>query len=277
MHETLKPRLDQYDFIAIHSSHHKLEIKYQIAMACRLLSPAGSLLLAGANDTGGKVLGKILSEFGLSYQEISKYKHRILYVKSIDTVSQTMVTESLRSSDLQKRDDGLWTMAGLFSWDKIDVGTKFLLDTLNNIPIKGRGADFGSGIGILPYYLCPNHPKITYIDAVEYDIRAVTAAQKNLSALDTKVTIHHADATLFKSNSPYDFIVMNPPFHAGKVNDISLGQRFILNALDNLKSSGVLYIVANTHLPYETIIKSNAASFEIIGQKHGFKIIKAIK
>ena len=74
-----------------------------------------------------------------------------------------------------------------------------------------------------------------------------------------------------------DFVIMNPPFHTGKKNDIGLGLNFIQNAAHHLRKGGVLMMVANVHLPYENHLKSLFSNFDIIAQKSGFKIIRAVK
>lgn len=48
---------------------------------------------------------------------------------------------------------------------------------------------------------------------------------------------------------------MNPPFHEGRVTDVSLGQSFIAAAASRLKPGGRLLMVANRQLPYELTLK----------------------
>ena len=51
-----------------------------------------------------------------------------------------------------------------------------------------------------------------------------------------------------------DFVVMNPPFHDGGAEDRLLGQTFIRQAAIMLRRGGLLWVVANRHLPYEAVL-----------------------
>ena len=70
---------------------------------------------------------------------------------------------------------------------------------------------------------------------------------------------------------------MNPPFHTGKTQMMSMGQAFITHAAKSLKAGGILVFVANTHLPYEAIVAENFSFHRILSENHGFKIIEAVK
>ena len=74
-----------------------------------------------------------------------------------------------------------------------------------------------------------------------------------------------------------DFIVMNPPFHEGKKTNVEIGKAFISNAFEELKSGGILYMVANAHLPYEAVLSEKFSTIEKKFEGQGFKIFAAVK
>ena len=51
------------------------------------------------------------------------------------------------------------TQPGIFGWDKIDQGSKLLINHISN-DLYGHGADFGCGYGFLSDYLLKNNSKI---------------------------------------------------------------------------------------------------------------------
>jgi len=73
-------------------------------------------------------------------------------------------------------------------------------------------------------------------------------------------------------------IVSNPPFHAqGNAARPDIGRRFIAVAADALKPGGRLWLVANRHLPYESVLDASFGSTRLVAQRDGFKIVEAVK
>ena len=70
---------------------------------------------------------------------------------------------------------------------------------------------------------------------------------------------------------------MNPPFHQGKNIDSDIGADFIKRAAICLKPSGMLYMVANSFLPYEKILEKNFKKFDKVIEQNGFKVLFAQK
>ena len=68
---------------------------------------------------------------------------------------------------------------------------------------------------------------------------------------------------------------MNPPFHSGRQADPRLGAAFIASAARLLTGAGRLWMVANRHLPYETVLAEYFAKVTEIGGDTRFKVIEA--
>lgn len=165
---------------------------------------------------------------------------------------------------------GFQTRAGVFSADKVDRGSVLLAEAFGHT-LKGRVADLGAGWGFLSAQALRSEA-VTHLDGVEADHRAVACAQLNVA--DPRAQFHWADATLWEVE-PYDAVVMNPPFHTGRDGDPGLGQAFIQRAAHLLKPGGVLWMVANRHLPYEDTLKARFARYEEVAGDGGFKVFRA--
>jgi len=70
---------------------------------------------------------------------------------------------------------------------------------------------------------------------------------------------------------------MNPPFHDTGVEDKALGQTFIRRAHAMLRKGGILWMVANRHLPYEAVLAEQFRHVAPRGDGKGFKIYEARK
>jgi 16S rRNA (guanine1207-N2)-methyltransferase len=70
---------------------------------------------------------------------------------------------------------------------------------------------------------------------------------------------------------------MNPPFHEGKSADSGIGRDFIVSAHAALRPRGTLWMVANTHLPYEAVLSEVFFKYKEVAHASGFKVFRAEK
>ena len=176
-----------------------------------------------------------------------------------------------RGGEAQKTPDGFVTVAGVFSADGIDPGSRLLAGGLP-ADLKGRVADFGAGWGYLAREIL-RRESVRHLDLVEADNTALDCARVNIK--DQRAVFHWADATTWRPEKPLDVVVMNPPFHEGRKGAPALGQRFIHNAAACLAPGGRLFMVANRHLPYEADLRAAFREVKEIGGDNRFKIFVA--
>jgi 16S rRNA (guanine1207-N2)-methyltransferase len=169
--------------------------------------------------------------------------------------------------------DGYVTVPGVFSADGIDRGSRLLAEALPG-NLKGRIADLGAGWGYLANAVLAS-PDVTCVDLIEADADALDCARTNVT--DARARFHWADATEFKTDKPYDAVVMNPPFHVGRRADPDIGRAFLRAAHHLLGRHGVLWLVANRHLPYERTLDELFAEVDDIGGDPGFKLYRAAR
>lgn len=166
---------------------------------------------------------------------------------------------------------GFVTLPGVFSADGPDPGSQALAAALPE-RIGPRVVDLGAGWGWLSGRILEREA-VASLTLVEADHVALCCARRNIA--DPRATFLWADATGSLPGLQADTVVMNPPFHAGRTGDPSLGAAFITTAARLLSPSGVLWMVANRHLPYEATL---AAHFRDVAELPGtasFKILNA--
>lgn len=247
-----------------------IERRYALAAALRALAPGGSLVALGPKDKGGSRIRKELEGFGCVVAEESKNHWRICRAARSEMLVD--VDQVIAAGD--PRFDaalGLWTQPGIFSWDRIDEGSALLIDALP--ALSGHGADLGCGLGLLTRALLDS-AGVTAIEAVELDARALSAARRNVA--DTRAHFHWLDVRTGLPFAALDFVVMNPPFHSGGADDVALGRAFLQQARKILRPGGVLWMVANRHLPYEAELASLFSKVEEVTKSARFKVVRAI-
>ena len=72
-----------------------------------------------------------------------------------------------------------------------------------------------------------------------------------------------------------DFVVTNPPFHAGGQADVELGRAFIASARRWLADGGRLLLVANAELPYERFLRELFRQSREVVRANGFKVLES--
>jgi 16S rRNA (guanine1207-N2)-methyltransferase len=102
------------------------------------------------------------------------------------------------------------TLPGVFSYEGLDDGTRFLLEQLP--PVQGMQVlDFGCGCGVIGalagYYGAES------VDMLDANLLAVRAAQENISRLGLKQARAFAsDGLQAVGDQQYDLMLSNPPF-----------------------------------------------------------------
>lgn len=280
--EGLPEERDAYDLVMIAIPKQGEEARYWIARGLFALKPSGRLLVAAANDAGGSRLQKWLKDAGMETDNLSKNKARAVWglrpaalPPIIEEWSKEGSVVSAQSGDGVK----FLSQPGIFGWNKIDSGSALLASHFADSRLKGRGADFGAGTGYLARVILESGLSVKELYIIEADARALSCARENLAAYREGCTLHFHWADLGKPQGAIkslDFIIMNPPFHAGAKTDIGLGRNFIDTAAKALHKGGVLMMVANRQLPYEAVLEEKFSSVRIVTEKDGFKVIEAV-
>jgi 16S rRNA (guanine1207-N2)-methyltransferase len=222
-------------------------------------------------DKGGSRLKKELLAFGVEVGESAKAHHRRCVV--IRPAVMTGLDEAI-AAGAPRVVEGLeaWSQPGVFAWDRIDAGSLLLAQALP--PMKGAGADLGCGYGALATVVLGS-PAVTALRLIDLDRRAVEAARRNVD--DPRAVFEWADARMLEAAGDLDFIVTNPPFHDGGAEDRRLGQAFIRQAAAMLGKGGVLWLVANRHLPYEAELNAAFKRVRMAADAGGYKLFEAVK
>jgi 16S rRNA (guanine1207-N2)-methyltransferase len=168
-------------------------------------------------------------------------------------------------------DAGYTTAPGVFSADGVDRGSELLVSCLPQ-QLSGTIVDLGAGWGYLSAHIL-SQPNVKTLHVVEAEHAALECAKANIT--DPRAVFHWADATSFKAATLADTVIMNPPFHAGRKGQPSLGVAFIKSAASLLRPPGVLWMVSNRHLPYETALSEVFREVDEVAGNASFKVFRA--
>lgn len=237
--------------------------RQMIRTAVAMTDPGGIIALDGAKTDGVEGNLKSLRLAGISPETSPKAHGRAVWF-----TNRSGLADDLPEGDIVPP-NGFHTVPGVFSAEKIDAGSALLGDHLTSI--RGDGADFGAGWGYLAQRVL-DHEGVRSLDLIEAEKLSLDCAAQNIR--DPRARLIWADATAHQGG-PYDFIVMNPPFHTSRRAEPALGQAFIRNAARCLSRKGALWMVSNRQLPYEETLSACFQRVERLAERDGFKLFVA--
>jgi 16S rRNA (guanine1207-N2)-methyltransferase len=270
----------RYSLTLVLPPRQRDEARALLARAISATKAGGRVIACGANDEGAKSHESDLEKLAGPLTTLSKSKCRVFWTGPLGgELNRTLLNEWQALDAPRPICEGRFvSRPGVFAWDRIDVASGLLAKHLPPA-LAGQAADLGAGFGYLAHELLTRCPGVTSLDLYEAEKRALDLAQTNLTAFAgrVKVGFNWLDVSNGLPHS-YDVIVSNPPFHAQRGTDRpDIGRRFITVAAQSLNPGGRLWLVANRHLPYESVLDNNFGTVRIVTQAHGFKIIEAIK
>ena len=246
-----------------------LERRYVLAQALRALAPSGELVALARKDMGGSRLAAELKAFGCVISETAKRHHRLC--RCIRPAEPLGLEAAIAAGGLQRPASlGLWSQPGVFSWSRLDPGSALLI--AQSWAPSGAGADLGCGVGVLARGVLAS-AELTELTLIDLDRRALDAASRNLDDPRARFLQHDLRRAPRRPKN-LDFAIMNPPFHDGGAQDRDLGRAFVTAAADMLKPGGVLRMVANVALPYETILAERFAKVTQLARAEGYKVFE---
>jgi len=241
-----------------------------VARAWNTCVPGGQIIVAGDKKAGVASLRKWASDRANVLDSFSKH-HAMVFRIDREGHSWELPNMSHTSMGYQIAD-------GMFSSDGPDKASQLLVEHFDS-RIGGPVADLGAGWGYLSNELLKRSHKVTALDLFEADFNSLEVSKNNVCInAEEKVAYHWCDVTSEFRKKPYQWVIMNPPFHsAGRAAEPELGKRFIEVAASTLPSGGRLLMVANKNLPYEKTLGERFRRFEKLSERDGFKVIEAMK
>ena len=257
--------LAELDGILILASRSRKLNELNLIRAWNGLKQGGVLVFSGDKTSGVQPLRKWMKSKTTVNGSLSKY-HGVVFwcTKEGDDWPQPSYTNVINGFNVDP---------GMFSANGVDRGSQILVEHFDD-RIFGSVADFGAGWGYLSAELLARSERIEKLDLFEADWKSLQSARKGLVE---KANYTWCDLVNASPKGPYNWIVMNPPFHQGRAAEPRLGQIFIENAAKALPSGGRLLMVANINLPYERCLNSLFKRVEIREKSAGFKVIEAVK
>ena len=267
-----------FSLVLVLPPRQREEARASLARAVRACAPGGTVVACAPNDEGAKSVEGDLKRLAGLAGTLSKHHCRVAWSRIDPEAVDPALLDDWAALDAPRPilDGRFASRPGVFAWDRVDAASALLAAHLP-VDLAGRAADLGCGWGYLSVELLQRCPGIASLDLYEAEARALDLARRNLADVRVPLAFHWHDVTAGLP-ARYDVIVSNPAFHAqGRADRPDIGRAFIAAAADALNPGGRLWLVANRHLPYESVLDARFAEVRTVAQAQGFKVIVATK
>jgi 23S rRNA (guanine1835-N2)-methyltransferase len=183
--------------------------------------------------------------------------------------------------------DGLGTVSGLpiiqhagvFSAERLDIGTRLLLEHLPTHSWHERVVDLACGDGVLGIAAALANPaaELTFVDE---SYRAVASARLNfctLAGADRQAEFRVADGLADYEAASVDLVLNNPPFHSHHAQTDETAWRMFRDSRRALRRGGELWVVGNRHLGYHAKLKRLFGNCEPVASNAKFVVLRSVR
>ena len=253
--------------------------EYQLSQLARLLTPGTTVLAAGMDKHLSPHTADILERIiGPTQRHPGQRKARLFSaIRDDRPVPESNGTATYFCEPLGEK---LHALPNVFSSEKLDIGTRFLLEQLHRLAPSETVIDLACGNGVLGLVAMKRGlaQKVVFCDE---SAMAIASAQRNASEVLPQAThnfsFHHGDGLEDYTGEAVQLILCNPPFHQEHTVDEFVGRHLIAQCSRHIHPGGYLCLVANRHLDYAPVLRSGFHRVEKLAGNSKFNILLARK
>ncbi|MBL4609145.1 methyltransferase [Halopseudomonas sp.] len=220
--------------------------------------------------------GDLLARHIGPYQASLAWKKARLLTARYDQAMAAAEPELTTRYPLPGGDIELTNLPGVFSRDKLDNGTRLLLETVPTGMADKRIIDLGCGNGALGIRAAQLNPEAQLV-FVDESHAAIASARMNFQK-----TFPGRAAEFLVSDGLTDIapasaalVLCNPPFHQQQAVGDEMAKRLFAQSSEALQSDGSLMVVGNRHLGYHVKLRSAFDRVEQLAANPKFVVLKA--
>ncbi|MFI6938076.1 methyltransferase [Streptomyces sp. NPDC050418] len=169
--------------------------------------------------------------------------------------------------------------AGVFCADRLDIGTRFLLDHLPAGEGPARIVDLGCGNGVVGTSAALARPEaeLVFTDESYQAVASAEATYRDNASGKAEFLVGDGLAALPADS--VDLVLNNPPFHSHQAVTDSTARRMFADARRALRPGGELWVVGNRHLGHHVSLRRifGAGQCRTVAGNPKFVILRAVK
>lgn len=263
------------DMVLIYWPKAKAEADYLLSMVLAKFGPETEVCIVGENRSGVRSAEKMFQPYGPLTKYDTARRCSFYWGRCENEVPSFDINQWFRSYPINIAGVELTvrSLPGVFSHGEFDKGSELLLNTLPSL--RGKVLDFGCGAGVIGAVMKAKNPRIE-LALCDISALAIASAKETFKVNSLSATFTATDVYCALEGR-YNYLISNPPFHAGLKTCYHATEDFIAQAPDYLVKGGELIIVANSFLRYPPLIERSLGQCEINAKTNKFTIYSAKK
>ncbi|MFG2475059.1 methyltransferase [Streptomyces fagopyri] len=167
--------------------------------------------------------------------------------------------------------------AGVFCADRLDIGTRFLLQHMPRSRGAERVVDLGCGNGVVGTAIALANPAAEVL-FVDESYQAVASARETYRAnAEGGAEFLVGDGLTGIPAESVDLVVNNPPFHSHQATTDTTAWRMFSEARRALRPGGELWVIGNRHLGYHLKLRRLFGNSELVASDAKFVVLRAVR
>ncbi|MEE4542977.1 methyltransferase [Streptomyces sp. V4-01] len=174
---------------------------------------------------------------------------------------------------------GVTNHAGVFCADRLDIGTRFLLQHLPQRQGHDRVVDLGCGNGIVGTAAALANPDsdVLFVDESHQAVASAEATFRENAGAAAKAEFLVGDALTAVPAQSADLVLNNPPFHSHRATSDATARRMFGTARAALRPGGELWVIGNRHLGYHLRLRRLFGGCDVIASDPKFVVLRAVR
>ncbi|MFE5670567.1 class I SAM-dependent methyltransferase [Agromyces sp. NPDC056523] len=168
---------------------------------------------------------------------------------------------------------------GVFAGAGVDIGTRFLLDVLDDaVPDAATAVDLACGSGLVAAWLARGRPGVV-VHASDRSAAAAASAALTAEAngVADRVEVARADGLEHLPDASERLVVLNPPFHSDAAVHTGIATHLFADAARVLEPGGELWCVWNSHLRYRPLLERLVGPTRQVARNPKFTVTASVR
>ncbi|XBC40563.1 MAG: methyltransferase [Buchnera aphidicola (Nurudea yanoniella)] len=266
-----KEKIYNSDAILYFWPNSKYEAIFHLKHIFSQLNKEKNFFLVGKKNSGINTAKNLLKKWVI-LKKIDSAKHCLLFYGKIISKPNFQLDQFIHNINWNQIK--IQTIPGIFSYKKIDLGSKLLISTFEK-SITGDILDIGCGSGILSVSLAQYSKKNKFF-LIDTNMAALKSSELTLKCNNVK-------GKIFPSNvyshicKKFDFIMSNPPIHKNSKINLNYVSEIIRKSEKYLKSKGEIRIVVSSNIFCDKYFKDTKLKYKILKEKNNFRVYQGKK